>query len=407
MMSSNRQASAARQSRDHPVVLGSGVMPFNRYRDGSHWRDWVRRAAFDAIHDAGIEQKDIDAVVVASETDFCSLQVNPAPVVLDELGLAGVAAVRVEAGGASGAAALRTAVHQIRAGAAKCVLVVGFDAAAGHLRAEDVQLVYSMSFDAETDGLAGATAVTLYALSMAEHMGIHQTTAEQMAAVSVKNHGNAIGNPWAHKPMDITVQDVLASPMIAAPYHKLDCSMASDGAAAIVLAHADSAPEASEPRSRIIASTAATDRARLGDRAARHQFAAKRQAALAAYNEAGITDPASEIHVAEVYDAFTGAEIQGIEALGLAEPGKAGPALASGTFDRAGDLPVNLSGGLIGQGGAPGAVGIAQAATIDRVLTGRYRPDTTAARDYRLGLVDTHGGLCTTSIVHLMERVEP
>ncbi|MGI9511545.1 MAG: thiolase family protein, partial [Anderseniella sp.] len=304
-------------------------------------------------------------------------------------------------------AALSTAVHQIRAGAATCVLVVGFDAAAGHLHAEDVQLVYSLSFDAEIDGLAGATAVTLYALSMAEHMSIHNTTPEQMAAVSVKNHGNAIGNPWAHKPMDISVSDVLASPMIAAPYHKLDCSMASDGAAAIVLAHADNAPRTFEPRSRIIASAAATDRSRLGDRAARHQFAAKRKAALAAYAQAGVTDPARQIHVAEVYDAFTGAELQGIEALGLAEPGMAGPAMASGAFGRTAELPVNLSGGLIGQGGAPGAVGIAQAATIDQILTGRYRSDTTPVKDYRLGLVDTHGGLCTTSFVHLLERVEP
>ncbi len=399
--------STTRHDRVHPVVLGTGVFPFSRRRDGSHWRDWVRRAALDAIGDAEIDLKDIDSVVVASETDFCSLQVNPAPVILDDLMLTGVPAVRVEAGGASGAAALRAAVHQIRAGAAKCVLVAGFDAAAGHLRAEDVQLVYSMSFDAELDGLAGATAVTLYALSMAEHMRIYHTTPEQMAAVSVKNHGNAIGNPWAHKPMDITIADVLASPMISVPYHKLDCSMASDGAAAIILAHPDGAPGTTEPRSRIIASAAATDRAKLGDRAKRHQFSAKRQAALTAYREAGVTAPARQIHVAEIYDAFTGAEIQGIEALGLAEPGKAGPAMAVGAFDREGELPVNLSGGLIGQGGAPGAVGIAQAVTIDQILTGRYRPDTTPARDYRLGLVDTHGGLCTTSFVHVMERVEP
>ncbi len=397
----------AENLRDHPVVLGSGVMPFTRYRDGSHWRDWVRHAATEAIDDARIDPADIDSVVVASESDFCSLQVNPGPVILDDLALQGVPVVRAEAGGASGAAALRVAVHQIRAGAAGCVLVVGFEAAAGHLRPQDLQLVYSLSFDAETDGFAGATAVSLYALSMAEHMAIHQTTAEQMAAVSVKNHGNAIGNPWAHKPMDITIDDVLASPMIAAPYRKLDCSMASDGAAAIVLAHRDAAPATTEPRSRIIASAAATDHARLGDRAERHHFVAKQRAAQAAYTMAGVSDPANQIHVAEIYDAFTGAEIQGIEALGLTGRGSAGAAMAAGQFDREGTLPVNLSGGLIGQGGAPGAVGIVQAATIDRILTGRYRCDTTPFKDYRLGLADTHGGLCTTSIVHLMEREEP
>jgi len=178
-----------------PLLLGGGVSPFGRHRDGSHWRDWVRAAAGDALVDAGVGGEDIDSVVVASETDFFSLQVNPGPVVLDDLGLTGRLVVRVEAGGASGAAALRVGFTQIMAGLARRVLVVGFEAAAGHLDPADVHLVYSLSFDAEVDGMAGATAVVLYALSIGEHMADHGTTAEQMAAVSVKNHGNAIGNP--------------------------------------------------------------------------------------------------------------------------------------------------------------------------------------------------------------------
>ncbi len=390
-----------------PLILGGGVSPFGRHRDGSHWRDWVRRATADALADAAIGIDDIDAVVVASETDFLSLQVNPGPVILDDIGMTGKPVVRVEAGGASGGAALRTAVHQIMAGSARRVLVVGFEAAAGHLDADDVQFVYGLSFDAETDGFGGATAVVLYALSMVEHVDRYGTTAAQLAAVSVKNHGNAISNPWAHKPMKITVDDVLNSPMISTPYHRLDCSLASDGAAALVLGHPDAAPKSGRPRSRIIASAAATDRARLGDRRERHAFAGKRRAAEAAYCQAGIRRPADEIDVAEVYDAFTGAEIQGIEALGLAPAGNAAPALADGAFALDGLLPINPSGGLIGQGGAPGAVGIVQAITIDRILGGRYRSEASPGRDCRTGLVDTHGGLCTTSVIHVLERCEP
>ena len=387
-----------------PLILGGSVTPFGRLRDGPHWRDWVRRAGGDALADAGLEAADIDALVVACESDFLSLQVNPGPVVLDELGLSGRPVVRVEGGGASGGLALREGMTQIMAEMARRVLVVGFEAAAGHLEPGGVQFVYGLSFDAEIDGMAGATAVSLYALSIAEHMARFGTTAEQMASVSVKNHANAIGNPWAHKPMTITIDDVLASPMIATPYHRLDCSLASAGAAAIVLAHPDAAPKATRSLSRISGSGVGSDYARLGDRAERHAFIAKRRAAEAAYAMAGIKDAAHYIDIAEVCDPFTGAEIQSLEALGLARPGEAAPALADGVFDKDGKLPVNLSGGLIGQGGAPGATGIAQAVTMDRLLGGRYRD---SAASFERGLIDVHGGVGTLAAVHILERVEP
>ena len=107
---------------------------------------------------------------------------------------------------------------------------------------------------------------------------------------------------------------------------------------------------------------------------------------------AGIDNPATEIDVAEVYDAFSGAELQSIEALELCEPGQAGPLLENGNFFPDGQLPVNLSGGLIGQGGAPGATGIAQAVTIYRLLRGDYEPHLQPARKIRRGLTDSHSG---------------
>jgi acetyl-CoA C-acetyltransferase len=78
--------------------------------------------------------------------------------------------------------------------------------------------------------------------------------------------------------------------------------------------------------------------------------------------------------------------------------------MASGDFDAGGRLPVNLSGGLIGQGGAPGATGIAQTLAVDRILRGAYWPDVQPSRELRRGVVDTHGGICTTSVVHVLER---
>jgi acetyl-CoA C-acetyltransferase len=377
-----------------------------RYDDGSSWRDWVRIAAAEAIKDAGVEASDIDAVVVASESDFFSLQLAPGSVIVDDIGLVPCPVVRVESGGASGAAALRAGFMHIAAGQARMVLVIGFEQTASHLGGDDVRMLYGLSFDADVEGMAGASAVNLYALSIHEHMQRFGTTAEQLAQVSVKNHGNARHNPWAHRPMALTIEQVLASPVVSTPYHLLDCSTISDGAAAVVLCDPGYAPSSTRPRVRIAGSGCASDHVRLGDRSARYRFAAKARSSQAAYAMAGVKDPASEIEVAEVYDAFSGAEIQGVEALGLCTEGQGGAACARGEFAADGRLPVNLSGGLIGQGGAPGATGILQALTMQRLLTGRYWPELQPSGDLRLGLIDAHGGICAVSITHVLQHID-
>lgn len=387
-----------------PIILGGDVVAFRRYRDGSGVRDWVRAAVTGALADAGLEATDIDAVIVASETDFLSLQLVPGPLILDEIGLTGLPVMRVESGGASGGNALRAAVMHVLSGLARRVLVIGYEHAASHLAGDDVRLLYGLSFDADLEGWAGATATMLYALSIQDHMERFGTTPEQMAAVSVKNHGNALHNPWAHKPMRIEIDDVLASPMVSTPYRRLDCSLISDGAAALVLCHPDAAPEGmARRRSRIVASACASDHVRLGDRSEPGTFHGKTRAMQAACAQAGIGDPASQIDVAEVYDSYTGAELQAIEALGLCAEGQAGARGLGGDFATDGRLPVNVSGGLIGQGGAPGAVGLAQAITVSRLLEGRYWPELQGDRAYRRGLVDCHAGVGTLNVVHILE----
>ncbi len=390
-----------------PLVLGGAIAAFGRHRDGSHWRDRVRRVAGQALAQAGLEPGDIDALVVGNESDAMSLQVNPSPVVASDIGLEHLPAMRIEGGGASGALALRAGVLHVLSGLARRVLVVGFDDAASRLDGADTRLMYALSFDTDVDGLAGASAAALYALSIAGHMQRHGTTERQMAAVAVKNRGHARFNPDAHKPMDITLDDVMRSPRVATPYKLLDCSLLSDGAAAIVLCAPSAAPRSERARVRISGSGCASDRARLGDRPRPDRFDAKAAAARQAYAQAGIADPASQIDVAEVYDAFSGAEIQALEALGLVAEGQGGPAMAAGEFSRDGRLPVNLSGGLMGQGGSPGAVGIAQAVAVARLLGGDYHPDAQPARSLRLGLADAHGGVGTLCAVHVLERMDP
>jgi acetyl-CoA C-acetyltransferase len=385
------------------LIAGVGASAFGVSRDGSAPRDWVRRVAREALADAALDARDIDAVVVASESDFFSLQLAPGALLADEAGLVPAAVMRVEMGGGSGAAAVRAGFMHIASGLHRRVLVVGFEHAASHLAGDDMRMLYGLSFDADVEGMAGASAASLYALSMAEHMRVFGTTEAQLAAVSVKNHGNATANPLAHKPMTITAADVLASRAVSPPYKLLDCSLISDGAAALVLVAGDLPQERARPRVRISGSGCASDHVRLGDRSEPHRFRSKERSGAAAYAMAQIKEPRLEIDVAELYDAFTGAELQAIEALGLAPPGGAGPALAAGEFGRDSRLPVNLSGGLIGQGGPPGATGVMQIVTLTRLLQGRYWPELQPARALRTALADAHGGVATVSITHVLE----
>ncbi|MGE3702284.1 MAG: thiolase family protein [Hyphomicrobiaceae bacterium] len=388
-------------------MAGSSIQPFGRSKDGRTWRDRAFLAASAALSDAAVSPGDIDALVIATESDLVSLQVNPAPVVSSDLGLPHLPCVRVEGGGASGALAVRSGVHHILSGLYRSVLVVGFDDAASHLDRSGVSLVYGLSFDAEVEGFLGATAAALYALSAQAHMARHGVNERHLATVAVKNRANAVANPNAHLPMISTVEDVLASAVVAPPLKRLDCSPLSDGAAALVLSRERNMPRQSERVPvRIVASASASDWARLGDRDDIGRFAGKSRAAAAAYSQAGIMNPSSEIDVAEVYDAFTSAEVQGIEALGLAPEGRGARQIVDGVHDRDGRLPVNLSGGLLGQGGSPGAVGVAQVATIARLLQGRYHGGLQPTLRLRRGLAEAHGGIATLNCVHVLENDE-
>ncbi len=386
------------------AVCGGHILPFGRRADGSNPRDWVRAAVAGAFEDAAIEPRDVDLVVIASESDHLSLQLVPGPLMIDEIGLVPRPVIRIESGGASGAAAIRVAISHLMSGLAHCALVVGYEHAASHLAGDDVRFLYGMSFDADLEGMAGATATALYALSIGAHCQRYGTCESDLAAVSVKNRCNALHNPSAHKPVPITVEDVLASRPVSAPYKVLDCSPLSDGAAAAILMRECRAPRQSRPRSRIVGTGCATDFVRLGDRPEPETFAGKAASTAQAYAMAGIS--ARDLGVAELYDAYSGAELQALEALGIAEPGEATARLCAGEFHKDGRLPVNLSGGLIGQGGAPGAVGIAQILTVDRLLTGRYWPALQPPLPARYGLADAHAGVATLNVTHILERVE-
>ncbi|MEM6463458.1 MAG: thiolase family protein [Pseudomonadota bacterium] len=386
------------------LVAGTGMTAFNRRKDGSGFREWASEAFAEALASAQLSRADIDALVVASESDFFSMQLNPASVLADDLGLFGIACQRVEGGGASGQLAVQAGVAMILSGLARRVAVVGFEPSASYLGGEKVSELYGYSFDVWSDGMSGVHSTALYALSAKAFMARSGATHDDFASIAVQNHANACSNPLAHLPLSVSSDDVRGSPMVSDPYRRLDCSPLSDGAAAVILSQEDHAPEARRSAARIAGIGSANDRVRLGDRPDPGHFAGKRQAAKRAYAMAGIDKPERQIALAELYDAYSGAQLQAIEALGLSDDLLAEH--RAGGFALSGRLPVNPSGGLLGQGAPVGATGIAQVITCARQIEGTYHDGLQLEKLPRYAVADTHGGIATTCAVTVLEGAQ-
>lgn len=186
-------------------------------------------------------------------------------------------------------------------------------------------------------------------------------TEEQMAKVSIKNHGNAINNPKAQAPMKLTIEDVLNSRIICYPFKMLDCCLYSEASAALILASEEKVKELriDDPIWISGVGAACTD-AFIGNRKSMGALPSNIAAAKQAYKMAGIEyeNVKKYLDLAELHDAFTGQEVISYEELGFVEYGKGGDWLDDGGPEVSGELPCCPCGGLIGCGHAVGATGI-------------------------------------------------
>jgi acetyl-CoA C-acetyltransferase len=243
--------------------------------------------------------------------------------------------------------------------------------------------IHPESSDAE--GLSGLALPALYAMAAHRYLQTGAASAEQLAAVSVKNHAHALHNPRAQYSGRHTVDEVLASRMIADPLTLLQCCPTSDGAAAAVLAPA--AGGAGEVAVRGVALRSGAPWNHLSPHVWGHDIV--RDTATDAFAAAGLA-ATTDVDVLEVHDAFTIGEIVTTEALGLVQAGEGGKAAAAGMTALGGAHPVNPSGGLLSRGHPLGATGLAQLAEITWQLRGRAGGRQVDGA--RLGLVETMGG---------------
>ena len=216
--------------------------------------------------------------------------------------------------------------------------------------------------------------------------------------MAVKNHANGALNPDAHMRKVITLEQALAGKPVASPLTVYDCSLISDGAAAVLLAPADRARDFTRKPVRVLGTAQASDYLALDQKQDITTFPAVRRAARQAYAMAGV-GPA-EIQFGELHDCFTIAEVIALEDLGFVGPGEGGPYSAAGHTALRGEKPMNTSGGLKSKGHPVGATGVAQ--ICDLVLQMRCEAGARQLPDARLGLAQNLGGSGATCVVTIL-----
>ncbi|MEM2138561.1 MAG: thiolase domain-containing protein [Candidatus Woesearchaeota archaeon] len=379
------------------AIIGIGLTKF-----GNHWEknaiNLAVEAGTNAIHDAGIHKKDVQAIYggIMSGALFNN-QEHFASLFSDYLGFKNIPSVRVESACASGSLALRQAYIDVASGFHDIVVAGGVEKMTD-LSNNTITKVLATASDTEREAIFGATFPGIYAMMARLHMHEYGTTEEQMALVSVKNHKNALKNKYAQFHKEISVQDVLNSPKIADPIKLLDASPISDGSAAVVLASEEIAKKLTDEPIWIIGSGHATDTISLHDREDLLTIKATVEAAKQAYLQAKI-EP-KDIQVAEVHDCFTIAELLAIEDLGFVKKGESGKFVEDAQTEIGGKIPINPSGGLKAKGHPVGATGIAQAIEAVLQLKGKACNNTNA----EIALTHNVGGSGGSALVHIFKR---
>ncbi|NTU51632.1 MAG: thiolase domain-containing protein [Candidatus Aminicenantes bacterium] len=378
------------------AIIGVGMTKW-----GELWEKSLRtiftETALLALEDAGVDK--IDSMVVGCMSSGLFVgQEHIASLLADDLGRTPVPAARVESACSSGGLALRQGFMEVASGMSDIVLVGGVEKMTDVTGCEATYALGTAA-DQEYEGYHGLTFPGLYAMMAVAHMHHYGTTREQLAMVAVKNHDNGSKNPLAQFPFKVTVDGVLNSVLVADPLRILDCSPITDGAAAVVLCPAEMARKMKKPSVRITGSGQATDTMALSSR---RDLAWIESTHLAAGKALAMAKRKIEdMHLFEVHDCFTIAEIMVTEALGLVKKGQGGKAVEDGLTARGGRFPVNPSGGLKAKGHPVGATGVAQAVEVVKQLRGEA--GDRQIKGAKRGLTQNMGGTGGSSVVHVLE----
>jgi acetyl-CoA acetyltransferase len=374
-------------------ISGAGMTKFGKSKDSLE--QMMAYAGALALKEAHLEHVDAIYIGVMNAEEFVG-DSNFAALLADTLGLTGTPSTRIETASSTGAGAFETAFFAVASGYLRNVLVIAGEKMT-HLSTAKTTRILSEVID-RSERKYGATMPALAAMiaqKYAKEFNLSDLKLEDiLAQVAMKNHANGSLNPRAQFRKAITRDDYLKSHMVSYPLRLYDCAPISDGAAALVLTSRSTAIKVSGVGH-------ATDTLAVRHRGSLTSFNSTKEAALKAYTMAQVNP--SDIHFAEVHDAFTIFEIIGIEDLGLFPEGEGWKAVEEKKTHLRGELPVNPSGGLKARGHPVGASGLAQLVEVVYQLRGEAGQERQLERA-EIGLAQSIGGLGNNNLVTILER---
>jgi len=378
--------------KDKVAIVGMGCVKFgeNWEQDGD---DMIVEAAYEALEDAGIGLKDVQAAWAGTRySGSTGLRLS------EPLKLQYIPVTRVENLCASGTEAVRAAAYAVAAGACDIALAVGFE------KLKDTGLMGLPSgpvkFTPIQEYLFPPATFSMMAIKYFDRYKIDPTEGKKLLAeISVKNHHNGNLAPKAHYHQEITVEQAMNAPIISWPLGVYDCCGVSDGAAVAIVTRADMAKNFRDDPI-YIKGLAISAGPRDGSMSTKYDFTHFEEnvhASRMAYEQAGIKDPLNELSIAEVHDCFTITELIIYEDLGWCPRGKAREDIEKGTFTLEGKLPVNTDGGLKCFGHPIGATGLRMLYEVYKQLQGKAGPRQ--VKNPTLGLTHNLGGVPGATII--------
>jgi len=383
-----------------PHIIGWGHTPFGKL-DAIDAEDLFRDAALQAIASAGLDAADIDGVFVGHfNGGFLRQDFSGAMAALAIPALRHSPSVRLENACATGSAAIWSALDALGSGRLKRVLVVGFEKMNTMPNAQIGEVLLRCSYVAEEGDTPGGFA-GVFGQITAGYFERFGDQSDALAAIAAKNHANGVHNPYAHMRRDLGFdfcrQPSDKNPFVAGPLKRSDCSLVSDGAAALVLS-LEPVAGAQVPAVRWRSRTQVNEFLPLSRRDPT-RFEGAALAWSRGLADAGAT--LDDLQFVETHDCFTIAELLEYEAMGLAPHGQGARVILDGITLKGGRLPVNPSGGLKSRGHPIGATGVSQHVMAAMQLSGTA--GDMQVPNARLGAVFNMGGAAVANYLSILE----
>ena len=382
-------------------IIGWGHNKFGR-NDTQSTEDMIAEVVSEAISNAQVDPKDIDNIVVGTfNNGFQKQDFHGALPAINCEVLKHVPSLRVENACATGSAAIHTALNSIEAKRSKLNLVVGVEKMTDRSTKEAGDILLGASYRKEEDKIDGGFA-GVFAQITDTYFQRYGDQTEYLSKIAAKNHKNGALNPYAHMQVDLGFDFCNKvsekNPLVAPPLKRSDCSMISDGAAALIIADDELALEAEKAIS-FKARVQMNDLMPMSKRD-KTEFRGASLSWKKALSDAQVN--LMDLSFVETHDCFTIAELIEYEAMGLTQRGEGYKVLEEGTVYKDGKLPINPSGGLKAKGHPVGATGVSQHVMACMQLVGEAKD--MQIKDASLGGIFNMGGSAVANYVSILER---